>query len=53
MTRHSKTIAANLLAAEALRMMQVFKITSLVVVNNEHHVVGVIHMHDLLRAGVI
>ncbi len=53
MTRHSKTITANLLAAEGLRMMQVFKITSLVVVENDNQVKGVVHLHDLLRAGVI
>ncbi len=53
MTRNSKTIAPNLLAAEGLRMMQEFKITSLVVTNDQQQLVGIVHLHDLLRAGVI
>jgi arabinose-5-phosphate isomerase len=53
MTRNSKTIAPNLLAAEGLRMMQEFKITSLVVTDDQQQLVGIVHLHDLLRAGVI
>lgn len=46
-------IKPNLLAAEALSIMQKNKVTSLVVVDDQKRPVGVLHMHDLLRAGVI
>ncbi len=52
MTRHCKTVAAESLAAEALRIMETHKITALVVEDASHHPVGVIHMHDILRAGI-
>lgn len=53
MTTNCKTISADILAAEALNIMEQNKITGLLVTNNLNEVVGVIHMHDLLRAGVI
>lgn len=53
MTHNPQTIYSKLLAAEALSMMQQHKITSLVVINEQKQPVGIVHMHDLLRAGVI
>lgn len=53
MTPNCKTIQPEALAAEALNTMEVNKITGLLVVNEQGQLVGVIHMHDLLRAGVI
>ncbi|NJM13748.1 MAG: KpsF/GutQ family sugar-phosphate isomerase [Synechococcaceae cyanobacterium SM1_2_3] len=53
MTRHCKTIAPGTLAAEALRMMQQYKVNALPVVNSEGALAGVLNMHDLLRAGVL
>ncbi|MCX2841528.1 KpsF/GutQ family sugar-phosphate isomerase [Microbulbifer thermotolerans] len=53
MSRRPKTISAETLAAEALRIMEDHKITALVVEGEEHQPVGVVHMHDILRAGVI
>jgi arabinose-5-phosphate isomerase len=53
MTKNSKTILPNMLAVEALNLMETYKITSLVVINQEQYVEGIIHLHDLLRAGVI
>lgn len=53
MSLHPKTIAPGLLAAEALQIMQSYKITSLVVTDAQHIPQGVLHLHDLLRAGVI
>lgn len=53
MSSHPKTIAPDLLAAEALQIMQSYKITSLIVMNDQHIPQGVLHLHDLLRAGVI
>jgi len=53
MTPHGKTIAPGTLAAEALRMMQQYRINALPVVNSAGKLAGVLNMHDLLRAGVL
>lgn len=53
MTKNPKTITSDLLAVEALNLMQAFKITSLVVTTAAHEPVGIIHIHDLLKAGVV
>lgn len=50
-TKKCITISKNNLAAEALQIMEQYKITSLVVIENEKPI-GVVHMHDLLRAGI-
>ncbi len=52
MTKGCKTIAPGTLAAEALKVMEDSKINALVV-QEDSRTVGVINMHDLLRAGVI
>ncbi len=52
MTENCITIKPKTLAAEALKIMEDNKITSLVVVNEQRATMGVVHMHDLLRAGV-
>lgn len=53
MTKDCKTIKPGILAAEALNIMQKFKITALVVVNDLKQPVGLVHMHDILKAGII
>jgi arabinose-5-phosphate isomerase len=55
MTKNPKTIAKNDLAARALHQMEEFSITSLFIVADDgsHRPVGIIHMHDLLRVGVV
>lgn len=52
MTRECKTISPELLAIEALQIMESHKITSLLVVNSHNNLVGVAHLHDLLNAGL-
>lgn len=52
MTRNCKTVSSEMLAAEALTVMEDNKITALVVADGNRPA-GVVHMHDLLRAGVI
>jgi arabinose-5-phosphate isomerase len=52
MTRNCRTIQMGMLAAEALAIMQKFSITSLVVVDDMNRPHAVLHLHDLLRAGV-
>ncbi len=53
MTRHCITIDADILAAEALKIMDDHKINGLICVDEEQRPVGAINMHDLLRAGVL
>jgi arabinose-5-phosphate isomerase len=53
MTKNCKTISANVLAVECLEMMEKHRITSLLIVDDKHIPVGAIHMHDLLRAGIV
>ena len=49
MTDGPRTIGGSMLAVEALAMMEQRKITSLVVVDGESRVEGVLHLHDLWR----
>jgi arabinose-5-phosphate isomerase len=49
MTRNPQTISRDLLAVEALKIMETHKITSVVVVDAERVVEGVVHLHDLWR----
>lgn len=52
MTKSCKTVASGLLAIEALQIMEKYSITCLVVVDKNNTPIGVIHMHDLLKAGL-
>ena len=52
-TRAPKTIPADDLAAKALEVMESWAITSLVIVDDGDRPVGVIHMHDILRAKIV
>jgi arabinose-5-phosphate isomerase len=49
MTRTPRTIPGSLLAVEALKIMEDRKISSLIVVDEERRVRGVLHLHDLWR----
>ncbi|WP_454952614.1 KpsF/GutQ family sugar-phosphate isomerase [Capnocytophaga granulosa] len=52
MTTHPKTIAAEVLAVDALDFMQNHKITQLLVTRQGKYV-GVIHLHNLIQEGII
>lgn len=52
MTKNCKTAFPDMLAAEALRIMEDHKITSLTVVDSKQRLLGVVHLHDLLSAGL-
>lgn len=53
MTANGKTARADMLAAEALKIMEDHKISSLVVIDEHQQPIGALNMHDLLRAGVM
>ena len=52
MTRSPKTIRGDLLASEALEILNSSKITALIVAEAGRPV-GIVHLHDILRAGVV
>jgi len=52
MTHNPKTIRKDILAAQALTIMENYKITQLIVIDENQHPIGMIHMHDLVEAGL-
>ena len=53
MTSNPITIDRQLLAVEALKIMETHKVTSVVVVDSRRRVHGVVHLHDLWRTQMI
>jgi len=53
MTFSLKTVTSKMLAAKALAIMEKYSITCLVVSDDGEKVDGVIHLHDLLKAGIV
>jgi arabinose-5-phosphate isomerase len=51
-TRNPKTIKKSVLASDALKFMEDNKIQLLPVVDENENVIGVIHIHDLVEAGI-
>ena len=53
MTANPLTIGRDMLAVEALRIMETHKVTSVVVVDDHRIVQGVVHLHDLWRTQMV
>jgi arabinose-5-phosphate isomerase len=53
MTKAPRTIGAEALAGEALALMNDRKITCLLVTGGDGGTIGILHVHDCLRAGVV
>jgi arabinose-5-phosphate isomerase len=53
MQRNCKTIPADVLAVEAVQLMDENKITSLLVADADGRLVGALNVHDLFRAGIM
>jgi len=53
MTRGPRTIGPDKLAAEAVQIMERYKVNQLVVVDEDQRLLGALNMHDLFRAKVI
>lgn len=53
MTLNPKIVAASSLAVEALKTMEKHAISDLLIVDNERRPTGVIHLKDLLKAGIV
>ena len=52
MSKNPKTVDANLLAADAMELMQANNISQLIVMDNKKYV-GIIHVHDMIREGIV
>jgi arabinose-5-phosphate isomerase len=53
MTKDCTTVAADMLAGEALHIMESRKFNGLLVVDKDKKLAGALNMHDLLRAGIV
>ncbi len=53
MTRFCTTVKADILAAEAMQIMENKKINALLVVDDRMCMLGALNMHDLIRAGIV
>jgi arabinose-5-phosphate isomerase len=53
MTANPIAISQSTMAVEALAMMEQRKITSIVVIDGDRRVTGVVHLHDLWRTGMV
>jgi len=52
MTRNPKTVHFDLLAKQCLDILENFRITQLVVCDDNRHPVGLVHIHDLITLGL-
>jgi arabinose-5-phosphate isomerase len=53
MTPGGRRIGAQELAAAAAALMELHRVTALVVTDAEGHLIGALNVHDLMRAGVV
>jgi arabinose-5-phosphate isomerase len=53
MHTNCKTTSADVLAAEALHMLEENKITSLLVADDDGKLIGALNIHDLFREGLM
>jgi arabinose-5-phosphate isomerase len=53
MHRGSKTVLPDMLAAEAMHLLEEHKITGLLVADPENRLIGALNVHDLFRAGIV
>ncbi len=53
MSRNPKTISEEELAAKALSIMENYSITALIVSDGDGRAIGIIHLHDILKQGIV
>lgn len=53
MTKNCTVINSNILAAEAMKIMQQKKINALLIVDEDNSLIGALNMHDLVQAGIV
>lgn len=52
MTKKPKVMKSDYLASFALQQMENYKITSLVIIDDQNHPEGIVHLHDLINLGL-
>jgi len=52
MTKNPKVMVKDYLASFALQQMENFKITSLIIIDNQKKPIGIVHLHDLINLGL-
>ena len=52
MSKNPKTISINAMAIDALETLENNDITQILVINNDHEYLGVVHLHDLIKEGI-
>jgi len=52
MTAHPKTVSSDTLAKECLDILETYRITQLLVCDNDNRPVGMVHIHDLITLGL-
>ena len=52
MSKNPKTIQSTTMVADALNILEDFAITQLIVVDNGEYK-GVLHLHDILKEGIV
>jgi arabinose-5-phosphate isomerase len=52
MSKNPKTIGPGTLAATAMQQMEMFSITQLIITDDEQKPIGMVHLHDLVKAGL-
>jgi arabinose-5-phosphate isomerase len=52
-TKNPKTIKYNETVADALNLMEKYKITVLLVLDENNKLIGILHLHDILREGIL
>lgn len=53
MTRKPKVMNKDALAASAVQLMEKHSITALVIIDEKERIEGIVHLHDLLKMGVV
>jgi arabinose-5-phosphate isomerase len=53
MTRNPRTTKKDELAIKAVKTMETYGITSMPVVNSAKKPIGIVHLHDLMRLGIV
>jgi arabinose-5-phosphate isomerase len=53
MTHRPKNLRKNMLAAKAVALMEKYSITVLMVTDDDNNIDGILHLHDLLKAGIV
>ncbi len=53
MTKNPKTVASGTLAIQALELMEKYNITQLIVLAEDKSYLGVVHLHDLIKEGIL